>query len=569
MKRLFTLFVLLLVMAGVTNAQTTLVANPDLVANGDPTTLQMGIARDGELVEDFETGDFSKFPWNLASDYPWEITSEHPYNGSFCMRSTNFNIGSSTSSIEVTVEVPDDGVISFLGYISSESSWDKGSFYIDGQEKGVYSGGSNQWREKVYAISAGTHHFKWAYTKDGSVDSNEDRFYVDHITFYRQPDPAQTGWHTYCESEFGNAVGSNIGISRWAYEYPVPVLASYAGFDMTGVSLFSDTQYDAVGGDYTCTIYRGGDEPMAGDTVLSFTVEVPQSLNAWVDWDLPEPIRVTGTEPLWVMWTANTHLSNWPAGCTNEVSEFGSWWNADYEGGNSWELSTYGTWTMRQYFKKVCTITAISNMAEAGTVTGGGEFYENETCTLLATANPGYTFVGWTENGITVSTDASYSFITTDSRNLVAVFDVQHTYTLTVSCNPTQGYVTGNGSYVEGSQVVVEAVPYEGFAFGRWNDNVTENPRTVTMTGNLTLVAFFSGTGVDEDGEVIMQVYPNPAKEQIRIEGLETNSEVELFNELGALVRTVNTDQDVDISDLPAGVYVIRCGERMVRFVKE
>ena len=545
MKKLFTLFVLLLVMAGVCSAQTT-------------------------LVEDFETGDFSKFAWNLASDYPWEITSEHPYDGSFCMRSTNFNIGSSTSSIEVTVEVPEDGVMAFFCYISSENNWDKGGFYIDGEKKNEYSGGVNAWFENQFAISAGTHSFKWDYVKDGSANLNEDRFYVDHITFWKLPDPTQTGWHTYCQAEFNNAVGSSIGITRWAYEYPVSVLSSYVGFDMTKVSLFSDAMYNAVGGNYTCTVYQGGEQPMAGDTVVSFTVDVPQGLNAWVDWDLPQPIRVTDTEPLWVMWTANTQVSSWPAGCFTATFELGNWYNPGVEEGKSWEHSGYGTWTMRQFFSKICTITAVPNMAEAGVVTGGGEFHENETCTLSATANPGYAFVGWTENGIMVSNDASYSFTITDSRDLVAVFAVKPSYTLTVTCNPTQGYVIGNGSYLEGSQVIVEAVPYEGFVFGHWNDNVAENPRTVTMTENLTLVAFFKGTGVDENSVTALKVYPNPAKETLRIEGLENNATVEIYNSLGAKVKSLNvtSDQEVNIGDLPVGIYMLRCGKQTIRFVK-
>lgn len=45
------------------------------------------------------------------------------------------------------------------------------------------------------------------------------------------------------------------------------------------------------------------------------------------------------------------------------------------------------------------TVTATANPTAGGTVTGGGEYEEGTTVTLTATANEGYTFVNWAENG--------------------------------------------------------------------------------------------------------------------------------------------------------------------------
>jgi hypothetical protein len=214
---------------------------------------------------------------------------------------------------------------------------------------GQYTG-AGSWGEKKFNITAGDHTFQWRYTKDGSVNSNDDCFYVDYITFYKRPEPVGAGWHTYCESEFNNAVGSNVGTSRWAYEYPVSLCAQYAGFTMTKVSLFSDNMYSAVGGNYTCNIYAGGNEPMAGTLVSTLTVDVPSNQNAWVDWDLSTPVNVTGAESLWVVWTANSTVSSWPAGCCDGLNDYGTWWSAGLEAGYGWEHQTYGTWTMRHYF---------------------------------------------------------------------------------------------------------------------------------------------------------------------------------------------------------------------------
>ena len=306
-----------------------------------------------EIIEDFETGDFSMFDWQVDPAYPWTVTTTNPYEGTYCMKSGGAGVPSVVSDMTVTVDIPADGIMSYYGKISCESNWDYGYFYIDGVQKAQYTGVSN-WAEKHFDITAGTHTFKWSYTKDASVNSNDDCFYVDYICFYKQPEPpqpAQPGWHTYAEGDFNNAVGSNVGTSRWAYEYPVSVLGGYAGFNMTKVSLFSDTQYSAVGGNYTCTIYQGGNEPMEGTAVSTITVDVPSNQNAWVDFDLTTPVSITGSDKLWVVWTANSTVSSWPAGCTDvSLIEEGTWWSAGIEAGYGWEHQTYGTWTMRQYF---------------------------------------------------------------------------------------------------------------------------------------------------------------------------------------------------------------------------
>ena len=69
------------------------------------------------------------------------------------------------------------------------------------------------------------------------------------------------------------------------------------------------------------------------------------------------------------------------------------------------------------------TITVAANPAEAGTVTGGGEYEQGDTATLNATAAEGYEFTCWTEGTDTVATTAEYAFEVLANRNLVANFE--------------------------------------------------------------------------------------------------------------------------------------------------
>ena len=70
------------------------------------------------------------------------------------------------------------------------------------------------------------------------------------------------------------------------------------------------------------------------------------------------------------------------------------------------------------------TVTVSTNNPTYGTVSGGGEFNAGETCTVTATANPGYFFTGWSNNGELVSGDAEYTFNVASNMNLVANFSV-------------------------------------------------------------------------------------------------------------------------------------------------
>lgn len=54
-----------------------------------------------------------------------------------------------------------------------------------------------------------------------------------------------------------------------------------------------------------------------------------------------------------------------------------------------------------------------------------------------------------------------------------------------------------------------------------------------------------------------VRVYPNPAVDVIRIEGLDVDV-IQVFNTLGQMVKTVRGMNEVDLSDLSEGVYLLR-----------
>jgi formylglycine-generating enzyme required for sulfatase activity len=148
-------------------------------------------------------------------------------------------------------------------------------------------------------------------------------------------------------------------------------------------------------------------------------------------------------------------------------------------------------------------ISASVDPENSGTVTGAGGYSYSQECTLTATANTGYTFLRWTENGNLVSTEANYTFNVTGNRTFVAKFQA-NTYTISVSANPSgSGTVSGGGNGFNYNQsCTVHATPAEGFAFSNWTDEgevvSTEADYTFTVTSNRTLVANFTELQPDE-----------------------------------------------------------------------
>jgi hypothetical protein len=70
----------------------------------------------------------------------------------------------------------------------------------------------------------------------------------------------------------------------------------------------------------------------------------------------------------------------------------------------------------------VYTITTSAAPGAGGSTSGDGAYTNGASVTVVATANAGYAFVNWTENGAPVSSSASYTFTASANRTLVANF---------------------------------------------------------------------------------------------------------------------------------------------------
>lgn len=65
-------------------------------------------------------------------------------------------------------------------------------------------------------------------------------------------------------------------------------------------------------------------------------------------------------------------------------------------------------------------------------------------------------------------------------------------YTLTLIVAQGKGTISGGGDYEYGATPEIKAVPDAGYSFQRWSDNNTSATRTVTITADKTLSAYFT-----------------------------------------------------------------------------
>ena len=150
--------------------------------------------------------------------------------------------------------------------------------------------------------------------------------------------------------------------------------------------------------------------------------------------------------------------------------------------------------TLEAQFEKdaVPTYTLSVTAGNGGTVDKqGGTFEEGTEVTVTATPNTGYRFTQWSDG----YTQNPRTFILTENISITAQFEEipPQQYTLTVTAGEGGTVNTAGGVYNEGTSVSLTATPSnEDYVFVKWSDGNTDNPRTITMTEDITLKAEFA-----------------------------------------------------------------------------
>ena len=131
-------------------------------------------------------------------------------------------------------------------------------------------------------------------------------------------------------------------------------------------------------------------------------------------------------------------------------------------------------------------------------------------------------------------------------------------YTVTANAtDETMGYVTGGGEYPQGSTATLVAIPFGQNYFVRWNDGNTDNPRTITVTGDMTFTAEFApaGSAVETLGNGERGIYATGRTLHVENGG-------EYYRVYTAAGRLVYTGNDSSVTLSAPGMYIVHTGDR-------
>ena len=132
------------------------------------------------LFDGFESGDFYQSMWLNDASSPWVITNNNPHGGSYCAKSTNQAMFSS-SSLGLAVNLPMVCVIRYYARISC-FPLNGGGFFIDNVQQGEAIKDEVPWTQYSFALSPGNHLLEWKYGNQLSEGDYDNAFYIDDIT---------------------------------------------------------------------------------------------------------------------------------------------------------------------------------------------------------------------------------------------------------------------------------------------------------------------------------------------------------------------------------------------------
>ena len=177
----------------------------------------------------------------------------------------------------------------------------------------------------------------------------------------------------------------------------------------------------------------------------------------------------------------------------NEGHGFIAWDDGNTD--NPRTITVTGDSTYTATFGVLRNVEVYSSDESMGHVIGSGEYVEGSEIQITAIPNEHYHFLYWIENDNPSRgsfSDNPLTIIVTNGVTYTAVFAIDQHIVTVVPDNDTMGTAIGSGSYEYGSEIEISANANNGYRFEQWDDGNTDNPRTITVTEDVTYTAQFA-----------------------------------------------------------------------------
>ena len=104
---------------------------------------------------------------------------------------------------------------------------------------------------------------------------------------------------------------------------------------------------------------------------------------------------------------------------------------------------------------------------------------------------------------------------------------------------------------------------------------------TLNADGNIVFSGYSNGraylciiqdttgmTSVSESENNAFSIFPNPTTDYITIETDNENNNIEIYDLMGIKQLEMPYSKRIDVSALSSGVYFVKCGSKVIKFVK-
>ncbi|NHB69041.1 MBG domain-containing protein [Perlabentimonas gracilis] len=220
----------------------------------------------------------------------------------------------------------------------------------------------------------------------------------------------------------------------------------------------------------------------------------------------------------------------------------------------------------------VYTLTLVVSPANAGTVTGEGEYEAAEQVTIKASPAEGFVFTGWTGN-VAEPLDATTTFtMPAEDATVTANFEPEQPETFTV----TFTVKSNTQEPIEDAEISVDSEVITTNSNGEASTSLANGSYTysVTATGYEEHSGNFSVSGANKSIAITLvavgynvellsdvEIYPNPFDQKIVIKGIEGVQRIAITNVAGQLIKNIKISNETEITigagNISAGTYIV------------
>lgn len=392
-----------------------------------------------------------------------------------------------------------------------------------------------------------------------------------------------------------STISTGLGIEQgsinvtFAARFTADDLTELVGQKITSVSVYLLSKSGAdVCSNEIIKIWKGGSATQgAGTLVYSNNIASTVEYDNWYSHQLTQPLEIEAGNEYWIGYSA-TATNGYPFGMDSGpcVEGKGAWQLID----NTWSEMTINKNLMVSATIQPTTYTITASTDSNGAIDPSGSVYvaKGASQKFTFTPNNNYELNVLTVDGTVTDSTTSYTFENVNSNHTINATFKLKTYTITASAGSNgsispSGVVPANpgdikyftitassGYRIE--SIIVDNVNVTASSTGN-NTNCTGTfYKFENISSNHTISTTFAPlTSVPDIPNDNFEIYPNPASTHITVSAGNQPIQVSIYSASGVLVKqtTAEGETSVDISDLVAGVYVVKINSQFTKIIKQ